>query len=165
MARLAVYRAETEEGPDVLRWLDRQLIRLVRRRRLLKTRYKLKIIKMLSLTQTLLFCSVSEVWRLSQRRPKLLQVLWDLLPLPSGDPHHIIVYSTWAATNDYFGCRVIFQIIFPLVTIVSYLTILMPATCGCTSCADGHVTLTSLAKTYLQLQDACVSDAHMSRWC
>lgn len=29
MARLAVYRAETEEGPDVLRWLDRQLIRLV----------------------------------------------------------------------------------------------------------------------------------------
>lgn len=28
MARLAVYRAETEEGPDVLRWLDRQLIRL-----------------------------------------------------------------------------------------------------------------------------------------
>uniref|UniRef100_A0A7N6A8M6 Protein transport protein SEC23 n=1 Tax=Anabas testudineus TaxID=64144 RepID=A0A7N6A8M6_ANATE len=26
MARLAVYRAETEEGPDVLRWLDRQLI-------------------------------------------------------------------------------------------------------------------------------------------
>lgn len=32
MARLAVYRAETEEGPDVLRWLDRQLIRLVRPR-------------------------------------------------------------------------------------------------------------------------------------
>lgn len=31
MARLAVYRAETEEGPDVLRWLDRQLIRLVHR--------------------------------------------------------------------------------------------------------------------------------------
>lgn len=31
MARLAVYRAESEEGPDVLRWLDRQLIRLVRR--------------------------------------------------------------------------------------------------------------------------------------
>lgn len=29
MARLGVYRAETEEGPDVLRWLDRQLIRLV----------------------------------------------------------------------------------------------------------------------------------------
>ncbi|CAJ0920433.1 unnamed protein product [Ranitomeya imitator] len=28
MARLGVYRAETEEGPDVLRWLDRQLIRL-----------------------------------------------------------------------------------------------------------------------------------------
>ncbi|XP_066464723.1 protein transport protein Sec23A isoform X2 [Eleutherodactylus coqui] len=28
MARLAVYRTETEEGPDVLRWLDRQLIRL-----------------------------------------------------------------------------------------------------------------------------------------
>lgn len=31
MARLAVYRAETEEGPDVLRWLDRQLIRLVKK--------------------------------------------------------------------------------------------------------------------------------------
>lgn len=29
MARLGVYRAESEEGPDVLRWLDRQLIRLV----------------------------------------------------------------------------------------------------------------------------------------
>uniref|UniRef100_A0A8D0CJR9 Protein transport protein SEC23 n=1 Tax=Scleropages formosus TaxID=113540 RepID=A0A8D0CJR9_SCLFO len=28
MARLAVFRAESEEGPDVLRWLDRQLIRL-----------------------------------------------------------------------------------------------------------------------------------------
>ncbi|EHB17677.1 Protein transport protein Sec23A [Heterocephalus glaber] len=28
MARLAIYRAEIEEGPDVLRWLDRQLIRL-----------------------------------------------------------------------------------------------------------------------------------------
>nr|KAF6502481.1 Sec23-like protein A, COPII coat complex component [Molossus molossus] len=28
MARLAIYRTETEEGPDVLRWLDRQLIRL-----------------------------------------------------------------------------------------------------------------------------------------
>ncbi|KAM5340171.1 protein transport protein Sec23A [Glossophaga mutica] len=28
MARLAIYRAETEDGPDVLRWLDRQLIRL-----------------------------------------------------------------------------------------------------------------------------------------
>lgn len=29
MARLGVFRAESEEGPDVLRWLDRQLIRLV----------------------------------------------------------------------------------------------------------------------------------------
>lgn len=29
MARLGVSRAESEEGPDVLRWLDRQLIRLV----------------------------------------------------------------------------------------------------------------------------------------
>uniref|UniRef100_A0A8C4QA56 Protein transport protein SEC23 n=1 Tax=Eptatretus burgeri TaxID=7764 RepID=A0A8C4QA56_EPTBU len=28
MARLAMFRADTEEGPDVLRWLDRQLIRL-----------------------------------------------------------------------------------------------------------------------------------------
>lgn len=36
MARLAVYRAETEEGPDVLRWLDRQLIRLVRHYKCLK---------------------------------------------------------------------------------------------------------------------------------
>ncbi|XP_064020766.1 protein transport protein Sec23A-like isoform X2 [Pogoniulus pusillus] len=30
MARLGVHRAESEEGPHVLRWLDRQLIRLVR---------------------------------------------------------------------------------------------------------------------------------------
>uniref|UniRef100_A0A674N4G0 Protein transport protein SEC23 n=1 Tax=Takifugu rubripes TaxID=31033 RepID=A0A674N4G0_TAKRU len=28
MARLGVFRAESEEGPDVMRWLDRQLIRL-----------------------------------------------------------------------------------------------------------------------------------------
>jgi len=28
-ARTAVFRAETDEGPDVLRWLDRMLIRLV----------------------------------------------------------------------------------------------------------------------------------------
>ena len=30
MARIAVARAETDEGPDILRWLDRMLIRLVR---------------------------------------------------------------------------------------------------------------------------------------
>lgn len=29
MARVAVFRAETDDGPDVLRWLDRMLIRLV----------------------------------------------------------------------------------------------------------------------------------------
>ncbi|XP_073816222.1 transport protein Sec23 isoform X2 [Musca autumnalis] len=28
MARMLVYRAETDEGPDILRWVDRQLIRL-----------------------------------------------------------------------------------------------------------------------------------------
>ena len=28
MSRIAVFRAETDEGPDVLRWLDRMLIRL-----------------------------------------------------------------------------------------------------------------------------------------
>lgn len=31
MARIAVYRSDTEEGSDVLRWLDKMLIRLVRR--------------------------------------------------------------------------------------------------------------------------------------
>ena len=31
MARIAVHRADTEEGSDVLRWLDKMLIRLVRR--------------------------------------------------------------------------------------------------------------------------------------
>ena len=30
MARVAMHRAETDDGPDVLRWLDRMLIRLVR---------------------------------------------------------------------------------------------------------------------------------------
>lgn len=30
MARVAVFRAEMDDGPDVLRWLDRMLIRLVR---------------------------------------------------------------------------------------------------------------------------------------
>lgn len=29
MARVAMYRAETDDGPDVLRWLDRMLIRVV----------------------------------------------------------------------------------------------------------------------------------------
>lgn len=29
MARVAMFRAETDDGPDVLRWLDRMLIRLV----------------------------------------------------------------------------------------------------------------------------------------
>lgn len=29
MSRLAVFRAETDDGPDVLRWVDRMLIRLV----------------------------------------------------------------------------------------------------------------------------------------
>ena len=29
MARISVFRAETDDGPDVLRWLDRMLIRLV----------------------------------------------------------------------------------------------------------------------------------------
>ena len=32
MGRIAVYRAETDDGPDVLRWLDRMLIRLVRQK-------------------------------------------------------------------------------------------------------------------------------------
>jgi protein transport protein SEC23 len=29
VARMVVYRAETDDGPDVLRWLDCMLIRLV----------------------------------------------------------------------------------------------------------------------------------------
>lgn len=29
MARIAAFRAEGDDGPDVLRWLDRMLIRLV----------------------------------------------------------------------------------------------------------------------------------------
>lgn len=29
MSRVAMFRAETDDGPDVLRWLDRMLIRLV----------------------------------------------------------------------------------------------------------------------------------------
>lgn len=28
MARIAVFKAQTDDGPDVLRWLDRTLIRL-----------------------------------------------------------------------------------------------------------------------------------------
>ena len=30
MGRVVMYRAETDDGPDALRWLDRMLIRLVR---------------------------------------------------------------------------------------------------------------------------------------
>ena len=33
MARMVVYRAETEDGPDVLRWVDRMLIRLVKKKK------------------------------------------------------------------------------------------------------------------------------------
>lgn len=29
MARIAAYRADSEEGSDILRWLDKTLIRLV----------------------------------------------------------------------------------------------------------------------------------------
>lgn len=29
MSRMVVYRAESDDGPDVLRWVDRMLIRLV----------------------------------------------------------------------------------------------------------------------------------------
>lgn len=29
MARMAVFRAETDENPDTLRWVDRMLIRMV----------------------------------------------------------------------------------------------------------------------------------------
>lgn len=29
MSRMVVYKAETDDGPDVLRWVDRMLIRLV----------------------------------------------------------------------------------------------------------------------------------------
>lgn len=36
MARIAVYRADTEEGSDVLRWLDKMLIRLVKTKRINK---------------------------------------------------------------------------------------------------------------------------------
>lgn len=31
MARVVVFKAEIDDGPDVLRWLDRMLIRVVRR--------------------------------------------------------------------------------------------------------------------------------------
>ena len=30
MARIAVFKSEYDDGPDVLRWLDRMLIRVVR---------------------------------------------------------------------------------------------------------------------------------------
>jgi protein transport protein SEC23 len=36
MARLAANRAETDPGPDVLRWLDRTLIRLCQKVRLVR---------------------------------------------------------------------------------------------------------------------------------
>lgn len=39
MARLAVFRAETDDGPDVLRWLDRMLIRLVSKRKDIQSVY------------------------------------------------------------------------------------------------------------------------------
>ena len=43
MARIVMYRAETEDGPDALRWLDRMLIRLVS-------------------TQRTCLCCMSEAW-------------------------------------------------------------------------------------------------------
>ncbi len=37
MARMAVAKSEIDDGPDVLRWLDRMLIRLVRSSRLVRS--------------------------------------------------------------------------------------------------------------------------------
>lgn len=87
MARLAVYRAETEEGPDVLRWLDRQLIRLV------SETSPTRVVNGIEAARLIYVCllSVSEVWRLPQGRPELFQVLRDVLPLPSGDPSPRII--------------------------------------------------------------------------
>lgn len=48
MARLAAFRADSDEGPDVLRWLDRMLIRLVRD----------LVSFLLELLTNLLYCSV-----------------------------------------------------------------------------------------------------------
>ncbi len=49
MARLAAFRADSDEGPDVLRWLDRMLIRLVT---------DLLSIKLRRFTNLFMFCSV-----------------------------------------------------------------------------------------------------------
>jgi len=55
MGRMAAWRADTQdEGPDVLRWVDRMLIRLVK-----------QFLKKCNFTVT--FFSVPEIWRVQQR--------------------------------------------------------------------------------------------------
>jgi hypothetical protein len=61
MARMAVFRAETDENPDTLRWVDRMLIRMVSEK---LVRHKAQILIIPSRL------TVSKVWRVCQRRPK-----------------------------------------------------------------------------------------------
>ena len=67
MSRLAVFRAESEDGPDVLRWVDRMLIRLVCYfkffNNLLKCFYQYKY----KITNKLRIFAVSKVWRICKR--------------------------------------------------------------------------------------------------
>ena len=63
MARLAAFRADSDEGPDVLRWLDRMLIRLVS----FYIKFYYLYVKFYNL---FLLISVPEVWRVLEGRPK-----------------------------------------------------------------------------------------------
>ena len=80
MARLAAFRAETDEGPDVLRWLDRMLIRLVCCCccccRLTNLRGCLRFIIELNVV-------VSEIWRLFEGRSEQLPHRRQFLPVPA----------------------------------------------------------------------------------
>lgn len=61
MARTVVYRAESDDGPDVLRWVDRNLIRLVSvLYSIMKSNFTFFLF--------LFSISVSKVWRVQQRR-------------------------------------------------------------------------------------------------
>ena len=73
MARIAVFKSELDDGPDVLRWFDRMLIRLVGNATTCASHVLLLTIEY----------PVSKVCRFTQRRSKLVPVAAQFHHLPT----------------------------------------------------------------------------------
>lgn len=67
MARMVVNRAETEDSPDVMRWADRTLIRLVMQINIYNLFLCIYIYNKEFICTLII---VSKVWRVSKRRSK-----------------------------------------------------------------------------------------------